>query len=224
MRPYVPRRSPYPVNNEVLRPVFGVDIDGTMGLYHEHFWKFAQGYVGKLMPHPDAYDGSCSFPKFLGISKATYREAKLAYRRGGLKRSMPAFPMASELTRGLRQRGAIIAVCTTRPFLQLDNVEKDTLVWLGRKRIQYDYVTSGEHKYRDLYRRFGEQVVAVVEDLPEMVRQANACGMFALLHDRTYNRPPVFNGGDWRGLRVEDLHEAAAEAHGMLDDWEEKNR
>jgi hypothetical protein len=221
MRPYAPRRASQPTGREVARPVFGIDIDGTLGRYHEHFIRFAEGWLGKSLPPAENYAGG-SFAGYLGISKTTYRQVKLAYRRGGMKRSMPTYPMASELTRGLRKRGAVVIICTTRPYLQLDNVEPDTTEWLRRNRIQHDAVLSGENKYRDLKRQFGkDRIVAVIEDLPEMARQASACGLYVLLQDRPYNRPPLFDGSEWEGLRCEDLYDTAGEAHGMLDVWEE---
>lgn len=219
MKPYAARDS-----EPVPRPVFGVDIDGTLGEYHAHFLNFARGWLGRQMP-PVPYDGSVPLYRWMGVSKTTYRQVKLAYRRGGLKRCLPVYPMAAELTRGLRKRGAMVVICTTRPYLQLDNVEPDTREWLRRNRIQHDSILSGEHKYRELKNRYGvDRVVAVIEDLPEMVRQANACGFFALLPDKPYNRPPLLDGRDWNGLRVEDLHEAAAEAHVLLDHWEKERR
>lgn len=189
----------YPRGEE---PVFGLDIDGTMGLYHEHFLRFARAWLGvDKWPGPkdtrsqgidwpdDMFDGTCSLAEYMGVSKSRYRQVKLAYRRGGLKRSMPAYKGAAELTRALRARGARVWVCTTRPFLQHDNVEPDTREWLRRNRIQYDAVLSGEHKYRDLVKAVGrERVVAVLDDLPEMIRQAQGLGLTAVLMAAPHNQ------------------------------------
>lgn len=221
-KPYPPRNVHwYHPDREAPRPVFGIDVDGTLGQYHTHFHKFAEGYVGRALPCPcyscGGYDGSVSFAKSLGLGKTKYREVKLAYRRGGLKRSMPVVEGASELVAGLRKRGAVVVICTTRPYLQLDNVEPDTREWLRRNRIQHDAVISGEHKYRDLKNMFGgARIVCVIDDLPEMVQQASSLGVYPLLIDARYNRSH-WNGS---GLRVSNLAEAEAEAHSLLDDWE----
>jgi hypothetical protein len=173
-------------------PVVGIDIDGTLGRYHEHFLRFAREWVGlteEYWPGPpsvrdkrtmtggpipwgdDSYDGSCSLAEYMGVSKRTYRLCKLAYRRGGLKRSMPLYPGARELLVALRRR-AWVVLCTTRPYLHLDNIEPDTVEWLRRNRMPYDALLMGEHKYRDLRRQYGERVAAVLDDDPALLSQA----------------------------------------------------
>lgn len=222
MKPYPPRSSVwYDAAREAPRPVFGLDIDGTMGDYHTHFWEFAQAWCGKVLASPLAYDGSVPFWRHLGLSKATYRRVKLAYRQGGLKRSMPVFPFAAELTRALRRRGAVVVMCTTRPYLHLSNIEPDTVEWLRRNRIQYDHIIMGEHKYRDLARQYGKaRIVAVVDDLPEMMDQARSVGLRSHLKDATYNRQHEMTDGH-RAKHLTDILHALDDD---LDSWEGQHR
>lgn len=178
-------------DGNVFSPVFGIDIDGTLGEYHDHFIRFARAWMGKHIP--SGYDGSVPMAKWCGVGRSKYRDCKLAYRRGGLKRSMPCFGHARELTVSLRRKGAGVVICTTRPYLALDNVEPDTTEWLRRNRIQYDGMITGEHKYRELKKTYGEKnVVAVLDDLPEMVMQAWEIGLKPVLRARPYNTPTNF--------------------------------
>lgn len=187
-------------------PVVGIDVDGTLGRYHEHFLTFARGWLGVrgYWPGPmvtrnertttgepipwtdDGYFGECSLAEYMGISKATYRKCKLAYRRGGLKRSMPPYPGARDLMVGLRKR-AWVVVCTTRPYLHLDNIEPDTVEWLRRNMIPYDGILMGEHKYRNLKAQYGDMAAAVLDDDPALLSQARGLGMAAMLMVRTHN-------------------------------------
>jgi phosphoglycolate phosphatase-like HAD superfamily hydrolase len=184
-----PRRVLRAGPDTVLRPVVALDIDGTMALYHSWFLWFAELYVGRDMPPVHAYDGSVPLHRFMGVSKERYRQIKLAYRQGGLKRSMPAYDGAAELTRDVRAAGAEVWVCTTRPYLRLDNIDPDTRHWLRRNRIQYDGVLFGEKKYADLKALVGSgRVVAVLDDLPEQVTTARALGLPAWLVERAHNR------------------------------------
>lgn len=212
--PYLPRSHAgfYDSSTHRQRPVFGIDVDGTLGEYHEHFATFAEGWAGKAVGRDEPYDGTVPFWKWLGLSKTTYRKIKLAYRQGGLKRSMPMYPYASELTRAVRKAGAVVVICTTRPYLQLDNLEPDTQHCLRRNGIQYDAIISGEHKYRDLKFAFGSRVQCVLEDDPAMVKQASDCGFFTYLMSKAYNMPPALDGreNDFRYERVHDLEEACA--------------
>jgi hypothetical protein len=156
-----------------------------LGAYHEHFTAFASAWTGRSLPDPEGYrDGS--FAAHLGLSKSTYRKIKLAYRRGGAKRSMPVVAGASELTQSLRQRGAIVVLCTTRPYLSLEGVDEDTRHWARRNGIAHDFIIWGEWKYRDLS-RFGERVVAALDDEPALIAQANECGIKTLCIQRPYN-------------------------------------
>jgi hypothetical protein len=171
------------------KPVVALDIDGTLGDYHAHFTRFAEQWTGRPMPDPRDINPAQPFHRHLGMSKTTYRACKLAYRQGGLKRSMPVYDGAAEMIREFRKAGADVWICTTRPYLRLDNIDPDTRHWLRRNHIQYDGVLFGQNKYRDLSRIVpAESVVAVLDDLVEMVRQAATLGMPAYLRDQPYNR------------------------------------
>ena len=185
---YPPRRTSfYQVGVEVPRPVIGLDIDGTLGRYHDHFIQFAVDWLGIWAP-PMEYDGSVSLATFLGISKTRYRKVKLAYRQGGLKRSMPIYPGAENISRTVRKAGAEVVICTTRPFLQLEAVDPDTKEWLKRNGIQYDNLIHGEHKYRELAKRYSGRVIGVVEDLPELIAQAEALNLRPIVRAQPYNK------------------------------------
>lgn len=196
-----------------------LDIDGTMGQWHQSITQFAELYLGKSLPPYEEMKQESLF-KHWHISKATYRQVKLAFRQSGLKRSMPAYPNAAGLTRSLRREGADVWICTTRPYLRLDNIDPDTRTWLRRVRVQHDGVLYGEHKYRQLVRNVGaDKVVGVLDDLPELCGQAFSVGVEPLLVRRPHNQhlrcdcPQVdslFEAeelllkriGDWRNARV----------------------
>lgn len=184
-----------PTPGTVLRPVVALDIDGTLGFYHEHFLAFASEWLQRTLP--PYWDGSKPFWRLLGTSKTTYRQIKLCYRQGGLKRSMPVRGGAAELSRAIRQAGAEVWVCTTRPYLRLDNIDPDTRFWLRHNRIQYDGFLFGENKYRDLAQLVGiDRVVAVLDDEPEQIAKAAKLGLPVNLMRRTYNTT-LLGGSGW---------------------------
>ena len=169
--------------------IAALDIDGTMGDYHGHFLRFAEMWYGRAMPDPSLNTDGVPLYKWMNTSKSTYRQCKLAYRQGGLKRSMPVDPAASELSRYLRKKGVQVWICTTRPYLRLDNIDPDTRHWLRRNGIQYDGVLYGEHKYRQLAKIVGrENILFVADDLPEMILQAREVGIPRFLRTRPYNQ------------------------------------
>lgn len=169
--------------------VVALDIDGTAGDYHSHFTKFAEAYVGKPMPPADQYTGGVPFHKHLGVSRSTYNTMKLAYRQGGMKRSMPPYEGIGDLTRYIRSRGVQVWICTTRPYMRLDNIDPDTRHWLRKRaHIQYDGILYGTHKYRDLVRAVGlDRVLVVYDDLPAQIEVAMGLGLDAALRTQPYN-------------------------------------
>jgi hypothetical protein len=71
------------------KPVVAVDIDGTLGDYHAHFLWFATKWFGRTFPDPTEVNPGMRLSEFMGIPHELYRQCKLAYRQGGLKRFMP---------------------------------------------------------------------------------------------------------------------------------------
>lgn len=179
-------REPWEGTSSRRKPVFGLDIDGTLGDFHGHFLRYAEGWLGK--PVDLNYDARTPLYRHLHISKQTYRQIKLAYRMGGLKRSMPALPWASDLTRTLRSWGAEVYICTTRPYLSHDNIDTDTRHWLRRSAIACKGIIWGEHKYRELARTVGRnRIVTVLDDIPEMCEQAKRIGIDPVFAIRPHN-------------------------------------
>lgn len=197
-----------------MKPVVALDIDGTIGEYHLHFTWFAQLWTGREMPDPYANTDGVPFHKWLGMSRATYNECKLAYRQGGMKRCMPCYEGSSDAVRAIRKAGAEVWICTTRPYLRLDNIDPDTRHWLRRNGIQYDGVIFGSTKYNVLRRIVGaERIVAVFDDLPEQYDRARNIGLPAMLRDQPYNR--FRNDAE----RVSSSQEIATEAIRRSRQW-----
>lgn len=176
-----------------LKPIVVCDIDGTLGDYHGHFQWFVSKYwnmpalVSGTTPWGN-WNGIGEFEEFLGITKQQYREAKLAYRQGGMKRWMPLYPGAKEMIRELRTMGAEVWIATTRPWQRLDNIDPDTRFWLEIHGIEIDGLLYGEDKYRQLCEAVDkERVAAVIDDLPEQYEIASGFGLPVMLRDNYHN-------------------------------------
>lgn len=199
-------------------PVFGLDIDGSLGDYHGHFLRFAQEWLGREMPDPKQINPGVPLYKFMGVGKTTYRRIKQAYRQGGLKRSLPVYEHASELSHDLRKRLKTETwICTTRPYLAHGPIDPDTRHWLLRNKIQYDNIVWGERKYRDLKNLAGDRVAGVLEDLPEMAEQAIELDLPVVMLDQPYNQ--WYDPGGMKVIRVYDLKEAAYWAEVLVKRW-----
>lgn len=192
-------------SNGAGKPVVALDIDGTLGDYHTNFLEFAWRYFdrGPKTWDPQAVNPGLPLWDHMGISLREYRDAKLAYRQGGWKRWMPVYREASAMTHFIRDKmGAEVWLCTTRPYLRLDNVDPDTREWLRRNNIAYDALLfdpaheEDGSKYDELARQGGQRVASIVDDLPEMITAArnafyssvNSKWIAPILREQPYNR------------------------------------
>lgn len=173
-----------------LAPVVALDIDGTLGDYYNHFKWFAELYLQRSLELD--WTGTTEFSEALGLDKEEYRDIKLAYRQGGMKRSIPVLDgdEGRRLIQAIRERLGVQAwICTTRPWQRLDNIDPDTQFWIQRNFGRVDGVIYGEDKYEDLIDIVGrERVLGVVDDLPENIRRAGSLGLRAALRSGEHNQ------------------------------------
>jgi hypothetical protein len=207
--------------SNTIKPVVIVDIDGTLGDYHGHFIKFAMAYLGLREFKYNQYTGTGSFREWFKtwaqIDDHIWYDIKLAYRQGAQKRSMPVFPGASDLTKDIRMSDAELWLCTTRPFMRLDNVDPDTRFWLLNNTIGYDGLVYSESKYARMADRIDkERVIAILEDEGEQLIDAEAAfGSVVILRRNNYNT------GVEHSVETSDLSDAAELILGRIWDWRE---
>lgn len=202
------------------KPIVALDIDGTLGDYHSHFLRFAELWFDRPMPPATEINPGLPLWKFMRVTRARYREAKLAYRQGGWKRWMPVYPGASELTRNIQKADAEVWICTTRPYLRLDSIDPDTREWLRRNRIVYNAVLFGDDKYSELKRQAGERVCAVADDLPDLLHKSLMVEIPGML----YLRSQPYNQGDFPNfMRVGDLFSLWLYISHDIQRWKEAN-
>lgn len=167
--------------SRVILPVVAIDIDGTLAPFHKHFLEFAERYLGVVRLHYGTdhidvwndYDGSVRFRDWFcetyDIKVATWKDIKLAYRQGGMKRTMPSYVHGVALTHYVTSQGAELWLTTSRPAYRLDNIDPDTQEWCTRNGVKYDYLLYDDDKYERLAERVDPaRVIAVLDDLPEM--------------------------------------------------------
>jgi hypothetical protein len=176
--------------NRPTKPVVALDIDGTLANYHRHFLCFAQEWLGHYVSK--GYTGKESLADHLQVDKRMYREIKLAYRQGGLKRSMPIFYGAASIPYALRNNGVEVWLTTTRPYLRMDNIDPDTREWCRRHDIVFDGLLYDEDKYARLVEIVGaERIVAVLDDEPQNLFRSAELGLHSVWMRTQYNQDAV---------------------------------
>ena len=191
--------------SRVIHPVVAIDIDGTLGNYHGHFWDLRCEWLGVPVPDATSYRGGDPYAHWFcdsyGVDITTFRTIKLAYRQGGMKRSMPVHEHSTGMMYSLAKQ-AEVWVTTTRPHDRYRGIDPDTVEWLRRHDIKYDGLLFDEDKFDELYRRVDAQrVVAVLDDEPGVLWQV-VQGVPVLL------RTPYNAEAEWDGVQAASLPEA----------------
>ena len=166
------------VHVHALAPVVAIDLDGTLADYYRHFCWYLENiyrpHAGRHIPDWTKTPNG-EFSEALGMDKAEYRDAKLAYRQGGLKRSIPLLLRddVDYLQRIRSKLGVQVWITTNRPWLRLDNIDKDTLYWIDHNLGEVDGVIFSQNKYQDLIDHVGRaRILGVIDDLPENIMAA----------------------------------------------------
>jgi hypothetical protein len=203
-----------------IRPVVAFDIDNTLGNWTGHFLTFLTGYLG--YPRQQRwfdYQGDSELSEWLGLDKRTYQDAKLAFRAGGWKRTMPAYTGARFLVDLAEEFSADVWITTTRPWMRLDNVDPDTREWLRRQRLNFKGLLFSEDKYFELVDRVDARRIAfVLEDEFENLDRARDLGLPA------YQRLTNWNSANmWDGPTCASLYLAADAMSYQITRWRETN-
>jgi len=203
---------------EDVLPVVLVDIDGTIANYHDHLTTFATDYWD--IESPDyRWNGDGNFEDYLGLTQGQYREAKLAFRQGGMKRTMPAFEMGDWFVHTLNELPLEVWFTTTRPWQRLDNVDPDTRFWLDHNGFQYHRLLFDDNKYERVCQIIDpERILLVVDDLPE---QYDICTELELpvFQVARHHNSGVKQRREWRGT----LLQAQTLVNVNMKEWYEKH-
>lgn len=207
--------------SEHVEPVVVFDIDGTLADYHTAFYNFCVTYWDLPRPYQEVcgWDGNGDFEEYIGITKAQYREAKLAYRQGGSKRSLSAYPglLAEALT---LQYQAELWVATTRPWNSLSNIDPDTQEWLRRNSLKPKGLLYGETKYQQLLEAVDkDRIVACIEDLPDQFDMAAGLDLPVIQIMRNHNMAPHCERTPRGTVTI-----VAAWVQDRLDQWRQEHR
>ena len=82
----------------------------------------------------------------MGLSEETWQEIKHHFRVRGGKRDLPVFPDAKPFLDMLRSQKRRIVLLTSRPIDEYPNILTDTLIWLDRNNLPFDFLWWGMDK------------------------------------------------------------------------------
>lgn len=211
-----------------IRPVVAIDIDGTIADYHSHFFRFAGEWLGRpgsVNTWIKNYHGIPDMSAFMNLDKRTYRQIKLAYRQGGMKRNMPIMDHAMDVFEVCAAQDVEIWVTTTRPYLQVGNVDDDTREWLRRHSLLYDHLIYADEKYKLASAHVGDRIACVLDDqvYPEYL-DAKMYGLHPILVRTEFNHLAIQRSVHTDDYDVAmDLMDAARMIIERVEDWRKEH-
>ena len=184
--------------------VVAVDIDGVLADYPRSFLEFINQELGTAytIDQVTSYDiYSC-----LGIPPEVGLSIKNKYRETGQKRFIPVLPGAREFLQRLKAAGYTIVLITARPYEQYSRIYADTLEWLARNDLPYDYLVFHEKKEEYLIDMVGKDAIRFfVDDVAGNANSVSKLGIPCYLITRPYNIEANLNENVTRINKLEEI-------------------
>lgn len=207
--------------SETVKPAVALDIDGTLGDYHDNFLEFAEGWLGfwRARDYCGGERFRDWFTKTYGVDLTTFRTIKLAYRQGGMKRTMLPYAGAADLTNRLRKEGIEVWLTTSRPWERFDRIDPDTREWLRRYEIEFDGLLYSGSKLADYAKIIdpGRSIAVVDDQIHNLAEATQRCLGAPILRRTMWN-----SGCEWWGAFVENLTELQGEILNQNNFWKER--
>lgn len=131
-----------------------IDIDGVLNYYPQTWLDFLEKEKGlKFENLKDAKET---------LSYKQYKEYKEDYRYSTYKNDAKVRENAKLLFDLLHEEGYLIYIITARPLFKYDLLE-NTILWLQKNELNYDYIYCSQKKDFTIFEKFGH-IDLVVED------------------------------------------------------------
>ena len=171
-----------------------VDIDGVLNYYPQTFIDFMN----------EVYNFDFKTLKEIKqtIPYETYKKYKAMYRQSEYKNDCKPREGAEQLLKALKANGYLIYIVTARPLFKY-NLLENTIIWLNKNNLIYDYIYCTQKKDFTIFEKFGH-VDLVIEDNCdnlEKIKKINGknCIYINVMNDENKNIK-------YKGFRVVDLN------------------
>lgn len=173
------------------------DIDGVLLSQYPQCWI---DYVNKEME--TSFDDLNTMKRTISFEK--YRELKEQYRISGVKENLTPDRHAASVTVELKKLGYTIIIMTARPASKYPTLYNQTINWLDKNLIAYDYIIFGEKDKHAKILTEIPQLKFMVEDNSYNANQISKWGYKVFLLNNKYNKDVLI---DKNVYRIDDLNE-----------------
>lgn len=176
-----------------------IDIDGVLNYYPQTIIDYCNYALGTN------YDTLKDIKENISFSK--YTKLKAEYRISAFKHDAKARKGAKELLQYLRDNDYLIYIVTSRQLF-VENMLENTILWLKKNKLVYDYIYSSIKKDFTIFEKFSK-IDLVVEDNVNNIENIKAiCNLRGYNNIKYYNVVNKDNcNKDCSANRITDLNE-----------------
>lgn len=181
--------------------IVGVDIDGVLAAYPDHFIDFINKRAGTNYKTEELTQ--YNLYQAFDLPEDYMRKLKDEFRQTGEKRNIPVIDGAREFLQNLKAQGYHVVLLSARPYKKYRRIFADTQEWLNKNGLVHDAILWDEDKCNRLIREFGEgNVKFFVED---HIKNANDVAKLTKVYllNKKYNQGDTVEGV----VRVDNLNQ-----------------
>jgi uncharacterized HAD superfamily protein len=128
------------------KKIIATDIDGVLADWYGGLLLYAEQHFERRFDISDLTNHHISAVKKFGISKTEEEELKSGFIESGGYKTLYPIPGCSDILQKARSQGWTIIEVTSRPEKQHKRVYGDTLSWLDKSNVPYDFIFWGSNK------------------------------------------------------------------------------
>ncbi len=169
------------IDFDINKKIVIFDIDGVIANYPGYYIDFIN--KERNTQYKDMFDIKNN------VSKKERIELKDKYRNTGIKRELPIIQDSVDFINSIDQSKYYIVLLSSRPYSKYLRIYADTLEWLKKNNINYDYIFWDEKKDRKILENFDpNQVEFMIEDNLYFSNKVSQIGIKVYLLDNIYNK------------------------------------
>ena len=155
-----------------------IDIDGVLNDYPRCWVKYANSVLDTNFE--DLFELKSNVPY------RRYNDVKSQYRKSGHEETLPIKENAEILLDMLKDRDYFIIIMTARPINKYNESLVQTVNWLRKNKLQYDFLYFSDRKHLDIIEKF-KNLEFMIEDNRAFANDVSAQGYRVFLVNNEYN-------------------------------------
>lgn len=180
-----------------------IDIDNVLADYTAGFLTWMREKYPRMRGSVERYMRTRQTPGVhfnadsFRIDDGVWQLIKHNFRVSGEKKNLPLIPGASEFLRELRDMNIKIVLLTSRPINEYPNIHADTIEWLKKNDMPFDFIWWSKEKHETLMLHgIRGRVLFAVDDDPAFVIKLSQIGIRTFFFNRLQTFTKMFDASN----------------------------